>query len=72
MFLPFKTSINRLLVGISMMPRGEVGLVIAAIGEQIGLLTADLYSAVLVAVIATTFIAPLWLQTLAKSESSSS
>jgi Kef-type K+ transport system membrane component KefB len=68
MFLPFKTSINRLLVGVSMMPRGEVGLVVAAIGSQIGLLTDDLYSAVLVAVIATTFIAPLWLQILAKNK----
>ncbi|MDX1920677.1 MAG: cation:proton antiporter [Candidatus Caenarcaniphilales bacterium] len=65
-FLPFKTSLNRLVVGVGMMPRGEVGLVVAAIGNQIGLLTGELYSGVLVAVILTTFIAPLWLQILLK------
>lgn len=66
LFLPFKTNMNRLLVGVGMMPRGEVGLVVAAIGSQIGLLDQNLYSAILVAVIATTFIAPLWLQVLVK------
>jgi Kef-type K+ transport system membrane component KefB len=65
LFLPFKTKMNRLLVGVGMMPRGEVGLVVAAIGSQIGLLDQNIYSAVLTAVIATTFIAPLWLQFLA-------
>lgn len=49
-----------------MMPRGEVGLVVAAIGSQIGLLKGELYSGVLVAVILTTLIAPLWLQVLLK------
>ena len=65
LFLPFKTKMNRLLVGVGMMPRGEVGLAVAAIGSQIGLLDQNIYSAVLTAVIATTFIAPLWLQFLA-------
>jgi Kef-type K+ transport system membrane component KefB len=66
--LPFKTNLNRLLVGVGMMPRGEVGLVVAAIGAQIGLLSESLYSGVLVAVIATTFIAPIWLQFLAQKD----
>lgn len=66
LLLPFKTPLNRLLVGVGMMPRGEVGLVVAAIGNQIGLLKGELYSGVLVAVILTTFIAPLWLQFLLK------
>lgn len=64
LFVPFKTDMNRLLVGVGMMPRGEVGLVVAAIGNSIGLLTESLYSAVLVAVIMTTVIAPFWLQFL--------
>ncbi|MDJ0626286.1 MAG: cation:proton antiporter [Candidatus Caenarcaniphilales bacterium] len=67
-FVPFKTSMDRLVVGVGMMPRGEVGLVVAAIGSQIGLLKADLYSGVLVAVILTTLIAPLWLQILLKQK----
>jgi Kef-type K+ transport system membrane component KefB len=67
-FVPFKTKMNRLIVGVGMMPRGEVGLVVAAIGSQIGLLNNNLYSALLIAVIATTFIAPIWLQLLIKKE----
>jgi Kef-type K+ transport system membrane component KefB len=67
-FVPFKTKMNRLIVGVGMMPRGEVGLVVAAIGSQIGLLNNNLYSALLIAVIATTFIAPIWLQLLVKKE----
>ncbi|MFN5539162.1 MAG: cation:proton antiporter, partial [Candidatus Melainabacteria bacterium] len=67
-FVPFKTKMNRLIVGVGMMPRGEVGLVVAAIGSQIGLLNNNLYSALLIAVIATTFIAPIWLQLIVKKE----
>jgi Kef-type K+ transport system membrane component KefB len=68
LFLPFKVDFNRLIVGVGMLPRGEVGLVVAAIGSQIGLLNNELYSALLVAVVATTFIAPLWLQSLIKTK----
>jgi Kef-type K+ transport system membrane component KefB len=64
LFLPFKTQIDRLLVGVGMLPRGEVGLVVATIGRQIGLLDLELYSELLLAVIATTIIAPIWLQFL--------
>ncbi len=49
-------------VGIGMVPRGEVGIVVANLGLAYGLLTADLFSAVLVAVVLTTVVAPLLLQ----------
>ncbi|HEY9886310.1 MAG TPA: cation:proton antiporter [Vampirovibrionales bacterium] len=68
LFLPFKTSMNRLVVGVGMMPRGEVGLVVASIGSQIGLLQGELYSGILVAVILTTLIGPLWLQIILKNQ----
>ncbi len=68
LFLPFKTSFNRLIVGVGMVPRGEVGLVIAAIGSQMGILTGNIYSSSLIAVILTTLIAPIWLQIILKSE----
>ncbi len=68
LFLPFKTSFNRLIVGVGMMPRGEVGLVIAAIGSQLGILTGNIYSAALIAVILTTLIAPIWLQIILKKD----
>jgi Kef-type K+ transport system membrane component KefB len=45
-------------VGFGMVPRGEVGIVVANLGLAGGLLSPELFSAVLVAVILTTVIAP--------------
>jgi Kef-type K+ transport system membrane component KefB len=50
--------VNRLAVGIGMIPRGEVGLVFAAVGSATGVLTPALNAAVIVMVIVTTFLAP--------------
>ncbi|MGD2134659.1 MAG: cation:proton antiporter [Gemmatimonadales bacterium] len=49
---------NRLGVGIGMVPRGEVGLIFANIGLVEGVLTRELFSAILIMVMGTTFIAP--------------
>ncbi|MCM2316503.1 MAG: cation:proton antiporter [Thermoanaerobaculia bacterium] len=49
---------RRLLIGVGMIPRGEVGLIFAQIGLSSGLLTAGLYSSVAMMVIVSTFIAP--------------
>jgi len=48
-------------VGVGMVPRGEVGIVVANLGLATGLLTGTLYSAVLAAVILTTIVAPFLL-----------
>jgi Kef-type K+ transport system membrane component KefB len=53
---------QRLAVGVGMVPRGEVGLIFAGIGKQAGLLSEAAFNAVLLTVMATTFIAPLWLK----------
>jgi Na+:H+ antiporter len=45
-------------VGFGMVPRGEVGIVVANLGLAAGLLSASAFSAVLVAVIGTTIVAP--------------
>jgi Kef-type K+ transport system membrane component KefB len=45
-------------VGFGMVPRGEVGIVVANLGLAAGLLDPELFGAVLVAVVATTIIAP--------------
>jgi Kef-type K+ transport system membrane component KefB len=45
-------------VGFGMVPRGEVGIVVANLGLAAGLLSAALFSAVLVAVVLTTVVAP--------------
>jgi Kef-type K+ transport system membrane component KefB len=47
-----------LAVGVGMVPRGEVGVVVANLGLAAGLLSAGLFGAVLVAVVLTTAVAP--------------
>jgi Kef-type K+ transport system membrane component KefB len=49
---------DRLLIGLGMLPRGEVGLVFASIGRGLGVISDDLFSAIVLMVIITTFIAP--------------
>jgi Kef-type K+ transport system membrane component KefB len=48
-------------VGVGMVPRGEVGIVVANLGLGVGLLTDVYYSAVLTAVVLTTVAAPFLL-----------
>lgn len=50
--------VNRLAIGMGMVPRGEVGLVFAAIGASTGALSQSLNAAIIVMVILTTFLAP--------------
>jgi Kef-type K+ transport system membrane component KefB len=50
--------INRLAIGIGMIPRGEVGLVFAGVGSASGVLSESLEAAIIVMVILTTFLAP--------------
>jgi Kef-type K+ transport system membrane component KefB len=50
--------INRLAIGIGMIPRGEVGLVFAGVGSASGVLSESLDAAIIVMVILTTFMAP--------------
>jgi len=57
-----KVKTNRLVVGLGMMPRGEVGLIFLGLGTQAGLLTPALEAAILLMVIGTTFLAPVLLR----------
>lgn len=50
--------INRLGIGTGMIPRGEVGLVFAGLGASTGALPKSLDVAIVLTVIATTFLAP--------------
>jgi Kef-type K+ transport system membrane component KefB len=60
--------INRLAIGIGMIPRGEVGLVFAGIGTASGVLDKPLEAAIIIMVILTTFLAPPLLRVAFKSE----
>jgi Kef-type K+ transport system membrane component KefB len=45
-----------------MVPRGEVGLVFAAIGRTLGVIDDSIFAAIALMVIVTTLIAPPWLK----------
>ncbi len=55
---------RRLVVGVGMVPRGEVGLIFADIGRRSGVLSQEVFGAVLLMVMVTTFVAPPGLKAL--------
>ncbi|MCP9840463.1 cation:proton antiporter [Synechococcus sp. J7-Johnson] len=63
-----KEKTNRLVVGLGMMPRGEVGLIFLGLGTQAGLLTPALEAAILLMVIGTTFLSPILLRVVLSRE----
>src|SRR5262245_378782 len=50
--------VDRLLVGIGMIPRGEVGLIFASIGLAEGIFGDDQYAALLLVILVTTLMTP--------------
>lgn len=63
-FAVFWRKLNRLAVGAGMVPRGEVGLIFAQLGLLGGILTQDVFSAILIMVMGTTLITPPVLKVL--------
>jgi Kef-type K+ transport system membrane component KefB len=63
---------RRIIVGVGMVPRGEVGLIFADIGRRAGVLNEEVFGAVLLMVMATTFVAPPALKLLFGSRRGSS
>jgi len=60
MFLRNKS--KAMIVGIGMISRGEVGLIVAGLGVTAGILSANIYTAVIIMVAVTTLITPVWLR----------
>ena len=50
--------LDKLIIGIGMIPRGEVGLIFAGIGKSIGVLDGHVFSSIIVLVILTTLMTP--------------
>jgi Kef-type K+ transport system membrane component KefB len=63
-YVVWKKGLRRTVIGVGMIPRGEVGLIFAQIGLTTQLLSAGLYSAVALMVMLTTFITPPLLRRL--------
>lgn len=60
---------EKLLVGVSMVPRGEVGLIFAATGKSLGVLNDQVFSTIVLVVIMTTFISPPLIKAMASDDS---
>lgn len=61
--------LDRLSIGLGMVPRGEVGLIFASIGKGLGVVDDSIFSAVVIMVIATTLVTPPLLKfSLARGE----
>ena len=50
---------KKLIVGLSMVPRGEVGLIFAEIGRTSGIFENEVYTALIVVIVLTTMLPPL-------------
>ena len=66
-FAPVWFKGNKKVIGVGMIPRGEVGLIFAQTGLASGVFTASLFSAVTMMVLVTTFMAPPLLKYLLPS-----
>ena len=63
-----KQKTNHLVVGLGMLPRGEVGLIFLGLGTAAKLLSPGLEAAILLMVIGTTFLAPVLLRLVLKDK----
>jgi Kef-type K+ transport system membrane component KefB len=63
-YAPFWFKGNKKVIGVGMIPRGEVGLIFAQRGLAAGVFGASLFSAVTLMVLVTTFMAPPLLKLL--------
>lgn len=61
---------DRLIVGIGMIPRGEVGLIFANIGKSLGVISDQLFAVIVVMVVVTTLVTPPLLAWLIRREGS--
>jgi Kef-type K+ transport system membrane component KefB len=66
-FAPVWLKGNKKVIGVGMIPRGEVGLIFAQTGLASGVFTPSLFSAVTMMVLVTTFMAPPLLKYLLPS-----
>jgi len=63
---------SALIIGAGMVPRGEVGIVVAMIGLSMGTIEPSVYSIIILVSLATTLYAPFLIRTVIKAESKKS
>jgi len=57
---------KKIIVGLSMIPRGEVGLIFAEIGRSAGIFDNEVYTSLIVVIVLTTMLPPLLIKTMYK------
>jgi Kef-type K+ transport system membrane component KefB len=67
-FIFLKDKSKAMRVGIGMVSRGEVGLIVAGVGVTSGVISGDVYTAIIVMVAVTTIITPIWLKKVYQKE----
>lgn len=53
---------RRVVIGMAMVPRGEVGLIFAGLGSAAGILVNDIYTALIMVIAYTTLLSPFWIK----------
>ncbi len=53
---------RRVAIGMSMVPRGEVGLVFAELGRYTGVFNPEIYATTVIVIAYTTLLTPFWLR----------
>jgi Kef-type K+ transport system membrane component KefB len=53
---------RRIIIGMSMVPRGEVGLIFAGLGAAAGVFTNEIYTALIIVIAYTTLLSPFWIK----------
>jgi Kef-type K+ transport system membrane component KefB len=67
-YVPWWFKGNRTLIGVAILPRGEVELIVAQTGLAIGALDQSLYGAITLMVLLTTLISPPLIQAVARRD----
>lgn len=60
------TSKESLRVGVGMISRGEVGIIVALVGLNAGIIDSEVFSMMILMVLVTTLVTPLWLKVVFK------
>lgn len=61
-FLIRESWTSRVLTGMAMVPRGEIGLIFAELGRVSNVFSNDVYAAVVLVIIYTTLFSPFWIK----------
>jgi Kef-type K+ transport system membrane component KefB len=53
---------TRVIIGMAMVPRGEVGLIFAELGRTSNIFTNDIYAGLVLVIAYTTLLSPFWIK----------